>query len=172
MFEALLIQQPCVDFNTFLGACNKVLGYNPSKRSDATNRQIPDTERFLSCLSAIIDASAPVGLPPSLLTHVSFSMIVVTQDRDMQDVLQYCAGMPFVIADTVARGVQVSVITGTLAEWRDAIISGCNTAAEETVRGLFNKILGIFEAARLNVWTDCVKKQQGQTFSLEDHRGA
>ena len=170
MFEAILIQQPSVDFPAFLGACTKVLGYNPSNRSDATKRQIHEAERFLSCLSAIVDESAPVGLSPHLLTHVSFSMLVVTQERDMQDVLQYCSGMPFVITDTLARGMQVSVITGTLAQWRDAIISGCNTSVE-TVRGLFNKILGIFEAARLNVWTDCTKKQQGRTFSLEDHRG-
>ena len=171
MFEAILIQQPHVDFNAFLGACHKVLGYNPSKRSDATNRQIHEAERFLSCLSAVREESAPVGLSPSLLAHVSFSVLVVTQERDMQDILQYCSGMPFVVADTLARGMQVGVITGTLAQWRDAIASGCEAAAEETVRRLFNKILGLFEASRLNVWADYIKREQGRTFSLEDHRG-
>ncbi len=89
----------------------------------------------------------------------------------MLDILEYCSSMPFVATDTVARGVQAAVVTGTLAQWRDAVISGCQPDVESSVRVLFNKILGIFESACLNVWTDCERRPaQDKTLLLEDHR--
>jgi hypothetical protein len=79
--------------------------------------------------------------------------------------------MPFVAADTVVRSVQAAVVTGTLAQWRDAVISGCQPEVEQTVRTLFNKILAIFESANLKVWNDCGRKQSlDNTLLLEDMR--
>jgi hypothetical protein len=116
------------------------------------------------------DAHAKVGLSPHLLAHVSFSVLITADERDMQDILEYCSGMPFVITDTVARSVQVSVVTGTLAQWRSAVISGCQPTVEPTVRMLFNRIVSLFESVNLNVWMDCERKSEGPTFLLEDHR--
>ena len=134
------------------------------------HRNLHDAEKFLSCLAAMKTQDAQVGLSPHLLTHVTFSVLLAAAERDMQDILECCSGMPFVIADTVARGVQAAVVTGTLAQWRDAVISGCQHSVEVTVRALFNKILNLFEAVNLNVWRDCNRKPAGQTFLLEDHR--
>ena len=61
---------------------------------------------------------------PSLLTHASFSVYVAADDCDMLDILQSSAGMPFVMANTMANNVKIAVITGTLAQWRDAVTSG------------------------------------------------
>lgn len=170
--DAVLIQQPAIDFTRFLGLSHQMLGYSPASASDASHKVLSDSERFLSCLAAFKDQNAPVSLPPHLLTHVSFSVLVAADDRDMLDILQYCAGMPFVVADTVVRGVQVAVITGTLAKWRDAVISGSQPGVEGSVRALLNKILARFEQARLNVWADCQRKPSpDRTFLLEDKRG-
>jgi hypothetical protein len=168
--NAVLIQQPSVDFTTFLGVATQVLGYSPSEQVDANQRQLHEAEKFMSCLAAMKDASAKVGLSPHLLAHVSFSVLITADERDMQDILEYCSGMPFVIADTVARSVQVSVVTGTLAQWRSAVISGCQPTVEPTVRMLFNRIVSLFESVNLNVWMDCERKSEGPTFLLEDHR--
>jgi hypothetical protein len=63
------------------------------------------------------------------------------------------------------------VVTGTLAAWRDAVISGCQFAVEPSVRALFNKVLGLFEAVNLNVWTDCERRQgKDTTFLIEGGR--
>jgi len=170
-FDAVLIQRPAIDFTTFLGLSHKMFGHSPASAADRNRRQLNDAERFLSCLAALKDTNAPVGLPPNLLTHVSFSVLLATSERDLLDVLGYCARMPFVAADTVVRGIQAAVITGTLAEWRDAVISGCQANVEVTVRALFNKILSIFEAANLNVWSDCTRRpSKDNTLLLEDKR--
>ena len=168
--DAVLIQQPAVDFSTFLGLCHQMLGYSPAAVADASPRKLHDAERFLSCLSALKEKNASVGLPPHLLTHVSFSVLLAADERDMKDILEYCSGMPFVIADTLARGVQAAVVTGSLAQWRDAVISGCQFSVEPSVRFLFNKILGLFEGVNLNIWPDCERKQVGPTFLLQDMR--
>lgn len=169
--HATLIQQPAIDFSTLLTYTSQALGYSPGAAADASRRVLHDAEKFMSCLSAMKDQRASVGLSPHLLTHVSFSALVMADERDMQDVMELCSGMPVVVADTLARSVQAAVVTGTLAQWRDAVISGCRPEVEPVVRNLFNHILGLFEAVNLNVWKDCNRKQAGQTFLLEDHRG-
>jgi hypothetical protein len=169
--DAVLIQQPSIDFAKFLGLSHKMFGYSLAASADANRRKLSDSERFLSCLAALNDQKAPVSLPPHLLTHVSFSVLLAADERDLLDTLQYCAGMPFCVADTILRGTQAAVVTGTLAQWRDAVISGCQPEAESTVRLLFNKILAIFESANLKVWTDCGRKQStDNTLLLEDMR--
>ena len=169
--NAALIQQPAIDFSAFLFLADQALGYSPSAASDASGIQLHDAEKFMSCLAAMKDQNAPVGLPPHLMMHVSFSILVGADDRDMQDILEYCSGMPFVIANTIVRGVQIAVVTGTLAQWRVAVISGCQFSVDSMVRALFNHILSLFEAVNLSVWKDCERKESGATFLLEDHRG-
>jgi hypothetical protein len=170
--EALLINRPAIDFGVFLGVSHKILGYSPAAPSDQSHRELADAERFLSCLAALRDPKATPGLPPKLLTHVSFSALVVADERDLLDILEGCAGMPFVVADTLARGVQAAVISGTLAQWRDAVKSGSSPDAEPSVRLCFNKIHSLFCAEGLNVWTDFRTHEAPDrvTFYLEDKR--
>jgi hypothetical protein len=169
--EALLVNRPAIDFDVFIGVSHKVLGYNVAAAADTIQRRVSGAERFLSCLAALRDSQAAVGLPPKLLAHVSFSVLVVADERDMLDILE-CAAMPFVAADTLARGVQTAVITGTLNQWRDAVASGSSLDNELPVRGCFNKVYSLFCNEGLNVWTDFNTHQAPDqvTFLLEDKR--
>lgn len=168
--DAVLIQQPAVDFATFLGVTHDALGYSPAGPSDASHRKMSDAEKFLSCLEALHDRTAAPGLRPALLTHVSFSVLIAADDRDVIDIVESAAGMPFVRTETKARGIDLVIVTGTLAQWRDAVISGSHKGG--AVQACFCKICGLFENAGLNVWTDCTRKTNPETrlFYLEDHR--
>lgn len=168
--DAVLINKPSIDFTTFLGLSFEALGYSPSAKADASPRNLTDAERFLSCLAAIRDQRSPVGLFPSLLVHVSFSILVAADSRDMLDILQ-CSTMPFVVADTLVGSVQIAVITGTLAQWRDAVRAGSDPSVELPVRQCFNRVYSLFETAGLNVWADLrARNASDQTFYLEDKR--
>jgi len=171
--DAVLIQSPAIDFRAFIGLTHKVLGRSPAAVADTSHRELSSSEKFLCCLASLRDAKAGIGLPPHLLSHVSFSAFVGADERDMLDILQCCSGMPFVAVETNARGVQIAVVTGTLAQWRDAVASGCRPDVEPPVRSCFNKLYGLFTAAGLNVWTDFHTRQApDQTFLLlEDKRG-
>ncbi len=169
--HAVLIQQPSIDFTQFLGVSFEMFGRTLSEGADASHKKLTDTERFLSCLATMQDERAPVCLPPHLLTHVTFSVLMALNERDMIDVLSCCAEMPFVTADTVVRGIQASVVTGTLAQWRSAVLSGCRIEAQPDVRGIFNQVLSIFESACLDVWSDCQRREgPDNTLLLEDQR--
>jgi hypothetical protein len=168
--NVVLIQQPSIDFSTFLGLSHQALGRSPARAVDASNRKHSDTERFLSCLASLRDSKATIGLTPNLLTHVSFSVFIAADERDLLGLLEAAAGMPFVQAETNQQYVNIAVVTGTLAQWRDAVKSGSSPNVEPNVRICFNRILGLFEQAGLNVWTDMVKKPLGPTFLLEDKR--
>jgi len=171
--SAVLIAQPAIDFRTFIGLTHKVMGRSPAEASDATRRELSDAEKFLSCLASLRDAKAGVGLSPHLLAHVSFSAFIGSDDRDMLDILQCCAGLPFVTAETSVRGMQIAVVTGTLAQWKDAVVSGCRRDVSPPVRHCFNKLYGLFTGVGLNVWADfSTRTTSDQTFLLlEDKRG-
>jgi hypothetical protein len=171
--SAILISAPSIDFCTFIGLSHQALGRSPAAPSDACRRGLSDAERFLSCLAAMRDERAPVGLSPHLLRHVSFSAFIAADERDMLEILQLCAAMPFVAVETIVRGVQAAVVTGTLSQWRDAVVSGCSKGVPTPVRYCFNKLHGLFTAAGLNVWGDYTPRgTPDQTFLLlEDKRG-
>jgi hypothetical protein len=143
----LLIQQPSIDFAKLLATSHEMFGYSISASSDASHKRLSDSEKFLSCLASMKDQNAPVGLSPHLLTHVSFSVLIATNERDLMDVLECC-------------------FTGTLAQWKTAVMSGCHETTEPSVRYLFNQILAQFEAANLGVWNDCTRKNHREDNTL------
>jgi len=152
--ECLLITMPAVDFRTFTGVCQQVLGYSPLRAADASPRELSEAEKFLSCLAALRDKKAPAGFAANLLSHAAFSVFLVADDRDLLDILERCSGMSFVTADTTVRGVTAAVVSGTLAQWRDAVAAGSTRAVKPFVRIGFNKVYGLFRGAGLDVWGD------------------
>lgn len=167
--SAVLIVQPNIDFTTFLGLAHKVLGYSPSTNVDQSRLDHADAERFISCLAALRDPSAPAGITPNLLGHVSYSVFLLTDERDLIDILEAASGLHVVTADTLVRNMMLAVVSGTLAQWRDAVASGATPAAEHTVRALFCQIMSLFEGAGLGkVWKDFqTKPLDDNTFYLE-----
>lgn len=165
---AVLITQPSVDFNTLIAVSHKALGYSIAAASDASRRRQHDAERFLSMLAALRDQNASVGLTPNLLCHVQFSVLIAADELDTIDILECAAGCPFVTTETLARGIQLTVISGTLAQWRDAVVAG--TRRPGSVQALYCHIMGQFESHNLNPWSDFNKRWDGQLFLLEDKR--
>jgi hypothetical protein len=165
----LLISQPNIDFTTFLGLAHKVLGYSPSANVDQSRLDHSDAERFLSCLAALRDPNAPAGITPNLLAHVSYTVLMMADERDLIDILEATAGIPVVTSETLARNVMLAILTGTLAQWRDAVVSGSTRAAEFNVRQTFCQIMSLFEQAGLGkVWKDYQSKPlDDNTFYLE-----
>ena len=150
--EAVLITTPAIDFTTLLGLTHHALGYNIASNADASHRKLVDAEKFLSCLAALKEEDGEIT--PNLLAHVSFSVLVIAEERDLLDILERTSGMSFVRAETTAPNVNVAVITGTLAQWRDAVVSGTDEATPPTVRTCYSKILLLFDRAGLtSVWS-------------------
>lgn len=164
--SVILIMKPVVDFDTFLEVSQQMLDCNLNRSVDASLIKRSEIEKFLSCLAELRGESEISGL----LAHASFSVLAVADDRDMLDIFQVVS-MPFVVADTVSRGIQMAVISGTLAQWKIAVRVGSSRKVEFNVRAFFNRVMGIFQAAGVDVWKDCEARQLAdKTLLLEDKR--
>jgi len=148
--SVVLITKPICDFETFLGLSQQALGYSPSETIDASPVERSEAERFLACLAAMQNHTDWTRV----LAHASFGVLVAADERDMLGILQL-AGMPFVVTDTQVRGVQLAVITGTLAQWRDAVKTGCAKDSDLNVRACFNRLMDVFKVVGLDAWKDC-----------------
>jgi hypothetical protein len=171
MMRSTFIAQPSVAFPVLLQACDEVLGHAVTHGVDNTAKNLSDAERFLSILAAMRNAEAPVGFPPNLLTHVSFSVLTIADKIDMMDILEACSGMAFTHTETKLRDVLVVVITGTVRQWRDAIVTGTNHN-QLVLREGFNQIHNLFVAAGLaSVWNDYEQKPQDDgTYLLIEYK--
>ena len=152
--EVLLISAPSVDFDTFTGACQETMGYSPLRAADSPGRDLSEAEKFLGCLATFRAQQVPASLPPNLLSHVSFSVFVVAGEEDMFDILERCAGMAFVSTEMKERRMFAFVISGTLAQWRDAVAAGSVREAKLSVRAGFQKVYDLFCDMNVNVWGD------------------
>ena len=171
--EAIIIHRPNIDFSVFLGVALEVLGYSLATVADASTKQLTDADRFLSCLATMRDSNATVDLNPKLLPHVTYSILIVANEADILDIMECSGGMPFVTVETMVRGAMMAVMTGTLAEWKAAVLAGSTPETEPTVRAAYNKIHGLFRDEGLNLWMDFRQRQatDQMTFLLEDKRG-
>ena len=52
--DAVLLSKPNIDFNTFLGLSKQALGRSIVSKVDATERDMSDAEKFISCLGAML----------------------------------------------------------------------------------------------------------------------
>jgi hypothetical protein len=170
--EAVLITGPAIDFNALLSLTHEALGYSIASTVDSSHRKMVDAEKFLMCLAAIQDESAE-AITASLLSHVSFSILVIAEECDLLEILELTSGMSFVRAETTASNVDIAVITGTLLQWKHAVVSGSNEATAPTVRMCYSKILLLFDRAGLtSVWQDYDRSttRDRNGFLLEDMR--
>ena len=171
--QVLLVTTPAVNFRDFLVASADALGYSPASAADASRRELSEPQKFLCCLDAFRDRDARVGPTPNpkFLSHLSFTVYVVAEERDMLDILECCSGISFVTADTLVTRVLAAMITGTLAQWRDAVVAGLVREAQPTVRVGFHRIHGLFYGMNLNVWSDYDIREAGEDiFFMESKR--
>jgi len=170
--SAVIVVRPAADLDTLIALSHDMLGYSLAASVDTSRLKHSDTTRFISCLAALRDQNAPAGITPNLLQFASYVLLIAADERDLIEILEATGGMPFVIAETVQRGVYEAVVAGTLGQWRDAVKSGANQHAEHNVRALYCKIMTLFDAEGLSdVWKDfTVKPLKDHTFFLEDKR--
>jgi len=170
--EATLITSPAIDFATFVGLAHEALGYNIASAADTSYRKLSDAEKFLFCLAALKEEDGEITR--NLLSHVSFSVLIIADERDLLDILlEGTSGISFVRGETMVAGVNVAVLTGTLAQWHDAIAAGTCEVTPPAVRACYSKILLLFDRAGLtSIWANFDRRmapdQSG--YILEDNK--
>jgi len=166
--RSVLVTQPSVSLTNLVGACSQVLTHNVSDAVDASYRKLTDAEKFVSILDAMRNPDASVGLPADLLRHIQFSVLTLAYSFDLMAMVEICS-MPFVTAETKHADMTVAVMSGTLDDWRVAVIAGTQESVPMEIRAGFNGIHSVFVAAGLgDIWTGYDNKRlDDDTFLLE-----
>jgi hypothetical protein len=161
--EAVLVSSPAIDFTTLLSLTYQALGQNIGNTADASHRKMVDAEKFLSCLAVLKDRSGEIT--KEILSHVSFSVLVIADECDLADILDATSGMSFVHS-VPTPNIGIVVVSGTLQQWHDAVASGTKETALPTVRACYSKILLLCDRAGLtSVWSDFDRRM------AHDHNG-
>jgi hypothetical protein len=164
--NAVLISEPSIDFATLLGLTHEALGQNIAEAADDSHRKLCPSEKYLTCLATMADVSSVIT--PRLLSHVSFGFLIVVDSHEVVSILNVAVGMPFVSVATLMNGCDLIVLTGTLAQWRDAIASGTSKASQSIVRACYSRILHIFDQMGLSaVWKDFDRSSDRTGYYLE-----
>ncbi len=169
--DVSLVQKPQVDNDVFLPACKKILGYSPARAADRKHPQPTPGAHYLICISAFKDQDATGSVEEAMryLDFLHYGFLIIADERDMQELLEATRGMPFVVVETVMRGMQCALVTGSLRTWRTAVRLGCRSEVSQVTRECFDKVYLAFGKIGMKAFFGALTKRQlpDQTFLLE-----
>lgn len=172
--DVALVLRTQLDMSMFLGITNKLLGYSPAAKADAAIPTLKAIPHELSCLLGFKNRDSSLDLEQTEQFHdlYSFGFLVGADERDLPLILE-TGKMPYILQETMIRGVEVAVIVGTFRQWQAAIKRACKPEVAQRTRLCFDKIYLIFEREGLLKAFDMGRPQKlaDTTFYLEDGRG-
>ncbi len=131
--ECAIVSSPSVNLGRLVLLCTQALGYSPAASSDQSHRKVGEFEKLVTAIAALRNPQVQPSVDPRYINHLSFSVVVIAGDLDLQDICELCSEMTITTPDTVARGIRLAFITGTVGKWRDAIVGGCQPGTELSV---------------------------------------
>ena len=164
--SVVLVQFSALDLGKFLPIGQEALGRRLSAAADASGKTPP--LHHILCVAALKNEKArisPEECTPYLnMFHAGF--LIGVDERDCAEILEV-TGMPAIMVESVQRGLNVVFIAGTLVQWRQALIRGCDPSTSSEVRHIFNQIFSKFSTIGLEPVLGVEKKPNSdQTFSL------
>ena len=156
--QVLPILQPTINWTDLVKSAEAALGYNPSKVE--AKRPLSEPARFLALVAHLkdksnVDAVASLREATSVLETLHYGFLVAC-DKDVLFELMQCTKLS-ISTNAAINGDTVSIVTGSLAVWRDSIIelSQDNTYC---MRLLLDKVFICFERLGLGeLWADYKK---------------
>jgi len=154
----------------FLPIGREALDRSLSAAADASGKSPP--LHHMLCVAALKDSGSRIkdeGCTPYLnMFHAGF--VIGADERDCAEILEV-VGMPSIMVESVQRGLNLMFITGTLEQWRTALIRGSQPEARLEVRLTFNQIHSKFKSIGLSAVLDLKSKPHSdkQTYVISDN---
>ena len=168
--NALLLLTPSMNIPAFLTLANDMLGYSPARAADANG--LKGQQYMLACLSAFRDKNKPANVKSATDVYnlLQYGCLFAAEDLDIAILLEVLDGMPFALTDTKVRGIQAAIATGSLRQWKTAILRGCRVSQPEFVRQVFDNLYVQFCSAGLSEVFSIKHRKElpDQTFTLEE----
>ena len=148
------------DLTTLIRVCEDVLGYSPTRALDQCYLESKDPAAFLAVLpldNAPLNTLRHGRQQSNILSHFSVSFLAVTDNTVLVDVQTLTR---LKVHTRLGRKEHLSVITGTLDEWYDAVVATCRECVDVDTRRLFNMIVVHLERVGFREVLSSLKKQK------------
>ena len=156
---------PDINIDNVLSAAKHAVG-NVSRVADKSTRPLNVYERYLSALSCLQNKDSDLTHSiqnVSVQKHLSFAFLIFEDEDTISKSMEF-SGLSHSVFDTKKKRVKMAIVSGTLAEFRDAI-PDCSAIPD--LAELYDQIYLAFEAAGFRQVFNFKKTQQGHTFKLE-----
>lgn len=152
MIKTIIVGKTNIDWNNLLLASQQVLGRSISKTLDDAGLAPKVPVGLLTVLSELkSEGSKPMDImnnPGFALDHVSYSILCLSLQDSIFDVMQYTELR--VVTAKSESGTILSYITGTLGQWRSAIINGLSKNSSKSFREFLDSCLLEFDKEGLS----------------------
>lgn len=148
MVAARIVGLTALNLKEFLPLMQQALGRDVASVADAADFSPP--LHHLMCIAAVkqptIRASVEQARPQANMFHVL--MMLACDERDTAEILEV-ASMPSILVASEGRGVDCVLLSGTLEQWINASIRGCQTSVAQQTREAYNAVYNEFTRLRL-----------------------
>lgn len=155
------IAYPNVDWQTFIKVCQSTLGFSPTRGLDRAEINIKtNPEAFLACLA--LDNKPIENLENgrrmnTSFDHFSVSFLIESDCESLLDLSNYTRLKKWTVE---SKRTMLSVVTGTMTEWYDAIVSCCHPSKEFNIRSMMTQCYHFFESSGFSkIWGDLTTKE-------------
>lgn len=167
MSDVALVQFSSLDLTKLLPIARRALDRSISEAADSIDSNPP--LHHMLCVANIkepgIRPSAASCVPYLNMFHAGF--LIAAYERDIAEILEI-AGMPCILVESVARGVCVVFIAGTIDQWKTACLRGCVQTVTREARHTYNLIYSEFNKIGLaSVFEARKTEKTDNTFLLE-----
>jgi len=168
-FPLILVSKTQIDWPKFLKASNAALGRSVTGTIDSKG-VIPDSPyAFLLTMGDLKDFEINEFLnnPGGALKHLHFTFLTLIDNQLLIELVDE-SDLHLYNVQTF-NGAYLSLLSGTLEEWRTTIINCCSDKVSYKLRQLMDECFLLFEKEKLSkVWSGYSKTQmKDNTFRLE-----
>lgn len=153
MLELIPITSTTVDFNTLLLTTKKALHRSISDSVDSHNMPARTPAGFLACLGEFhTEGSNPHNVlreAGCFLEFMTYGFLLITNRELTFEIIQE-SRLPFLTTETIRVDHTLSFLSGTLSQWRTAIINCASDRMPSDIRLFANKSMSYFEKIGLS----------------------
>lgn len=161
-----------VNWTKYLDTAQELLGHNPARGVDASTSKLSVFAKFTASLAEFklkteLNAKQTLRTPGPWLDHTFYGFLIYTSSTTILGIAE--STDLAILSAQGGKGERAAIVSGTLKQWREAVIVCCNATATERVRRLFNQIKGMFDQVGLaDIWFEfSLKGLPDKTFFLE-----
>ena len=130
-----------VEWRVLIDMCQKHLGYSPTRGLDNEGLDIKDPSSYLGCLDFNNSPTRHLQTGGGAFRHFHLSFIAALDEGMITDI---ASSTKLRIYAKRGKRKHLTILTGSMDEWHDAVLSCCKGDTDHELRSLFNNVFDCF----------------------------